>query len=163
MLGRTKNEKKVDPKAIWLGALSLLATAGAAVLLKTTNTKTFTKLLNQEDSWSDKAKNLAHQISDNVHWPKEKKSNDVGLWISGIIGGIIAGATAASLLTPKSGKDLRKALSKGYKNANRKGLEEWENYIEDKGRKVVSKARKTAKKAVSKASRKPRTKSEAKE
>ena len=36
----------------------------------------------------------------------------------GIVGGVIIGASAALLLTPESGEDMRKTIQKNYKDLN---------------------------------------------
>ncbi len=67
---------------------------------------------------------------------KQSQTEEAGLLIAGFVGGAIAGALSALLLTPESGEDLRKRVTSYFDDTN--------------GQKKAKKAVKNAKKNVQK-------------
>lgn len=49
---------------------------------------------------------------------KQVESDDTALIIAGFVGGALAGAISALLLTPQSGEDLRKRITGYFENGN---------------------------------------------
>jgi gas vesicle protein len=69
--------------------------------------------------------------------------SNVGTAVTFLLIGMGAGALAALLLTPKSGKQFRRDLRRGYEDA-KDTLEEWTEEAKDRVRDVRERAREVA-------------------
>ena len=91
ILARKKKIKKELPSLDKLKAISFITGAALAV----------------NKAMKDKLKEREFLLTSK----KQKKRNEAGAVIAGLIGGIVAGAITALLLAPESGEDLRHRVS----------------------------------------------------
>jgi len=69
---------------------------------------------------SDKTKGLTDNFLEIKRWMQPKKESHTPDFLKGMLCGLFLGAGPALLLTPSSGKQMRKNLTKGYLNASGK-------------------------------------------
>jgi gas vesicle protein len=74
---------------------------------------------------------------------ESSEGNSVGTAITFLMIGVGAGALAALLLAPKTGKQFRRDLKRGYEDA-RDTLEDWTEEAKDRVRDVKERAREVA-------------------
>ena len=74
---------------------------------------------------------------------ESSESNSVGTAITFLLIGLGAGALVALALTPKTGKQFRRDLKRGYNDA-RETLEDWTEEAKDRVRDVKERARDAA-------------------
>lgn len=74
---------------------------------------------------------------------ESSEGSSVGTAVTFLLIGLGAGALAALLLAPKSGKQLRRDLKRGYEDA-RDTLEDWTEEARDRVRDVKERAREVA-------------------
>jgi gas vesicle protein len=103
-------------KGIALGAVlgSLIGTF--SVLLSPKRQKLLAMLQDQTGSWANKAKNIgrsARGTFDGVHWGHSHEVATTN-FIKGSFMGLVVGAGAAMLLTPKTGSQVRKKITERY-------------------------------------------------
>jgi gas vesicle protein len=78
---------------------------------------------------------------------ESSEGNSVGTAVTFLLIGLGAGALAALLLAPKTGKQLRRELKRGYEDA-RETLEDWTEEAKDRVRDVKDRARDVADRGV---------------
>ena len=71
-----------------------------------------------EKGWASKAKSLGSNLFDDIF--KTSENGTVPDFVKGALVGLLLGAGSAALLTPTTGKDIRKNLSKGYQSISDK-------------------------------------------
>jgi gas vesicle protein len=74
---------------------------------------------------------------------ESSESSNVGTAVTFFLIGLGAGALAALLLTPKTGKQLRRDLKRGYDDA-RDTLQDWTEEAKDRAREAGSRVREMA-------------------
>lgn len=74
---------------------------------------------------------------------ESSEGNNVGTAVTFLLIGMGAGALAALLLAPKTGKQLRRDLKRGYEDA-RETLEEWTDEARDRVRDAKERVRDVA-------------------
>lgn len=94
-----------------------------------TGKRIFENVEDQAEDYLDKAKNIYCTLTDWMHSNKKNNGylNSKHDFIMGGLAGGILGATAALLLTPKSGEDLREDIEDAYHGVEEKGYELAEN------------------------------------
>lgn len=78
---------------------------------------------------------------------ESSEGNSVGTAVTFLLIGLGAGALAALLLAPKTGRQLRRDLRRGYEDA-RETLEDWTEEAKDRVREVKERARDVADRGV---------------
>jgi gas vesicle protein len=78
---------------------------------------------------------------------ESSEGNSVGTAVTFLLIGLGAGALAALLLAPKTGKQLRRELKRGYEDA-RETLDDWTEEAKDRVRDVKDRARDVADRGV---------------
>jgi gas vesicle protein len=75
------------------------------------------KLKNHSQEWVDKAKNIKKNLYDDLYdLAESKRSRSRKTFVGGALLGLFIGASSAALLTPKSGRQLRKELNTHYQD-----------------------------------------------
>jgi gas vesicle protein len=74
---------------------------------------------------------------------ESSEGNSVGVAVTFLLIGLGAGALAALLLAPKTGKQMRRDLQRGYKDA-RETLEDWADEAKDRVRVASDRVRDAA-------------------
>ncbi len=99
-------------KGVVMGALA--GTMIATVLAVLGNREVLiNKIRNQTDDWADKARNVTENIfGEDLTISRRNRVRKT--FVSGAILGLLVGMGSAALLTPKTGKQLRKDLSQRY-------------------------------------------------
>jgi gas vesicle protein len=75
-------------------------------------------------------------------------SNNIGTAVTFLLIGIGAGALAALILAPKTGKQFRRDLKRGYEDA-KETLQDWTEEAKDKARDVSERVRDVAERGAS--------------
>jgi gas vesicle protein len=75
-------------------------------------------------------------------------SNNIGTAVTFLLIGIGAGALAALILAPKTGKQFRRDLKRGYEDA-KETLQDWTEEAKDKARDVSERVRDAAERGAS--------------
>jgi gas vesicle protein len=78
---------------------------------------------------------------------ESSEGNSIGTAVTFLLIGLGAGALAALLLAPKTGKQLRRELKRGYEDA-RETIEDWTEEAKDRVRDVKERARDVADRGV---------------
>lgn len=98
-----------------LGVLTGSLIASAYALFG--NQRIVNKLRNQSYEWASRAKNAKENVFENVLGLTEsRKSRNRKNFVGGAVLGLLIGVGTAALLTPKSGKQLRKNLTQTYED-----------------------------------------------
>lgn len=72
-----------------------------------------------EKGWASKAKSLGSNLFEDILKTTEGNGT-IPDFVKGALVGLVLGAGSATLLTPSTGKNVRKNLSKGYQNISEK-------------------------------------------
>lgn len=102
-------------KNVVAGALIGTLLGSVSAILIPRQRKIFAQL--NRPGWSQKAKDIGGRVYDEVrHWSEHEKKVDASVFVKGALLGLLVGAGAALLLTPKTGKQLRNNLAQGYQD-----------------------------------------------
>jgi gas vesicle protein len=100
-------------KGIVLGAIvgTLLGSLSAALMPKNPN------LASQTKGLAAKAKNLGDTFYNGIkNWSEPRNEMQASTFVKGALSGLLLGAGAAAILTPKTGKQLRSNLTRKYQD-----------------------------------------------
>lgn len=107
-------------KGMMFGALAGTLIASAFALIGSRGTL-IKKLRNQTQGLADKARYVKENVFDDMHdLTESRRSRTRKTFARGAILGLLIGAGSAVLLTPKTGKQLRKHLTDGYQGVTDK-------------------------------------------
>lgn len=100
-------------KGMLFGAL---AGSLAASILAFLEPKEVRRINSQTQDWAEKARNLRENLLDDFqNLTVSRKNRQRNTFLRGALLGLFVGACSAALLTPKSGKQMRKDLGHQYK------------------------------------------------
>lgn len=111
-------------KEIIVGAVigSLIGSLSSLFLPK--HGEIYDVMKDQAESWVEKAKEAGEDVYDKVkHWGEPPPDTLLRDFASGAFLGVVIGATSALLLTPKTGKQLRKGVTQKYYDVSEKANE----------------------------------------
>lgn len=101
-------------KGMMLGALAGSLAASALAFLNNRQTL-MNKFRNQKQDWAGKAKNVRENLFGDIrNLTESRRSRNRNIFLRGTVLGLLIGASSAALLTPKTGKQLRKGLTEKY-------------------------------------------------
>lgn len=100
-------------KGIFLGTIvgTLLGSLSAALLPK------YPVLSKQTKELAAKAKNFGDTFYSGLkNWSEPKRETQTSTFVKGALSGLVLGASAAAILTPKTGRQLRTNLTRRYQD-----------------------------------------------
>lgn len=125
-------------KGIMFGALTGSLLASALTFLGSRE-KSLRAFKSQTQDWANKAKNIRENVYDIRSLAESRTSRLRKTFASGAALGLLMGAGLVALLTPKSGRQLRKDLSQGYQGVADKTTEIIHYFNQNGHRKPIKK------------------------
>lgn len=111
-------QKKSKGMLMGIVAGGLIGSLAALLIPKEKNQQSMRK---RAQDILEKARHMGEDVvSDIKGWQQPKREETLGTFVSGALLGALIGAGSAALVTPKTGKQLRKELVDGYQGVSDK-------------------------------------------